>query len=135
MDLDPEFISVAQLASFAIHPLGHDIEIGLVDSEDRRFILKLHPDALAVLFALIPQMLGRALERLNGKDGAQQVFSLDGWTIDPVNDGAASVLTLCGADSFRVSFLADACAVEQLALALQQAACQAERRHAGVRKH
>ena len=70
MDLDPEFISVAAWASFAIHPLGHDVEIGFVDAEDHRFILKLHP---------------------NSTMGPNRFFGLDGWKID------AGVLALCAA--------------------------------------
>lgn len=135
MDLNPELISVTRLASFAIHPLGHDIEIGVVDTKNRRVILKLHPDVLAALFALIPQILDRALERLTGNEAAKQVFGLDDWTIDPVNDGTASVLTLCGSDNFKVSFLADAHAVRRLALALKQATPAVAQRHAGVQKH
>lgn len=132
MDLDPEFISVAAWASFAIHPLGHDVEIGFVDAEDHRFILKLHPNSLAAIFALThPQMLDRALEPLNGNDGAKQVFGLDGLKIDAVNDGSVSVFTLCAADGFKVSFLADADAVGQLAQAPHQGAAKRGRKSQG----
>jgi hypothetical protein len=126
VDLRPDFITVTALASFAIHPLGHDIEIGFVDPDDRRVILKLHPNTLAAIFALVPQMLDRALERLTSNDGAKQVFGLDRWKIDAVNDGSASVLTPCAANGFKVSFLAAADAVGQLAQALHQGAGEVE---------
>lgn len=135
MDRDPEFLAVNEWASFAIHPLGHDIEIGFVDSEDRRYILKLQPDALGAIFALIPRMLDLALERLAGKDAARQVFGLNGWKIDEVNDGAASVLTLSAANGFKVSFLADAGAVKKLMKDLQRVPDQGVWKRTSEPKH
>jgi hypothetical protein len=135
MDHNPEFITVAALASFAIHPLGHDVEIGFADAEDRLIIVKLHPNVLASLFALIPQILDRALERLSSNAGAKQVFGLDGWQVDVVNGGSASVLTLCGAGGFKVSFLVDADSVGHLAQALHQGSGEEKPHIAGISKH
>jgi hypothetical protein len=117
---DPEVIKVDGLASFAIHPHGDDVEIGLMASDDRRVILKLHPDTLATVFALIPKMLELALERLTGDAGARQVFGLESWRVVAVNDGAARIITLCAANDFKVSFLAAADVAVQLAQALHR---------------
>lgn len=76
-----------------------------------------------------------SLERLAGKDAGQQVFGLNGWKIDEVNGGAASVLTLCAANSFKVSFLADAGTVDLLAQGLQRVARQIDGQITGSLKH
>jgi hypothetical protein len=135
LNREADFIAVASVASFAIHPLGHDVEIGLVAPDDRRFILKLHPDTLATIFALIPKMLELALERLTGDGGARQVFGLEGWKIDAVNDGSASVVTLCAADGFKISFLAAADTAVQLAQALHQQSSEVMTHIATTAKH
>ena len=135
MNHNPQLLSVAEWASFAIHPLGHDIEIGFVDAEDRRFILKLHPDALGAIFALTPKMLELALERLPGHGATKQVFGLSGWKVDVVNDGAASVVTLCAANNFKVSFVADAHMIGQFAQALRQVRHKARQHSPKLSKH
>ena len=52
---------------------------------------------------------------------------LNGWKIDEVNGGAASVLTVCAANSFKASFLADIGTVDHLfAWGLQKVSREAQ---------
>ncbi len=118
MQSDPEFISAAGIASFAIHPEGQDVEVGVLDTSSRRFILKLHPDTLDALFALIPAMLAEALPRLTGNPNVSQVFSLAGWQVETARGQDQVVLRLAGQNGFNVSSVADAATTEQLGLEL-----------------
>jgi hypothetical protein len=121
MQSDVKLVAVDEVASFAIHPEGQDVEIGFLAPESRRCILKLHPHTLGVLFALIPSMLDQALQRLGGGQNARQVFELAGWSVEATPSDGRVLITLTGHNGFHVTFVAPEPATDRLAVDLAAA--------------
>jgi len=97
-------IGVHTLSTYEVDTDGDTISVGLLDERNQTFTLQLSVDQVGVLAMTLPSLLEIALRRRLGDTTFRYSYAAGACAVEQASDPNALIMTMSTTDGFGVSF-------------------------------